>query len=92
MKILAVCGNGLGSSMILKIKIASVLKEIGVANVEVGHCDLTSAPGENADIIVVTKDLASNFANFSNVIALASIMNTAELKEKLQHYITQTTV
>ncbi len=73
--------------MILKIKIASVLKELGVANASVEHCDLTSAPGEKADVIVVTKDLASNFPDASNIISLASIMSTAELKEKLQKYI-----
>lgn len=83
MKILAVCGNGLGSSLILKIKIVSVLKELG-CDAEVEHCDLTSAHSEKADVIVVTKDLASNFTGSPNLITLASIMSTAELKEKLQ--------
>lgn len=91
MKILAVCGNGLGSSMILKMKIASVLKELGIEDVQLDHCDLTSAPGEKADIIVVTKDLASNFADNPNVITLASIMSTGELKDKLQNYFSTAT-
>lgn len=84
MKILAVCGNGLGSSLILKIKIVSVLKELGICDAEVEHCDLTSAHSEKADVIVVTKDLASNFTGAPNLITLASVMSAAELKEKLQ--------
>lgn len=84
MKILAVCGNGLGSSLILKMKIASILKELNVLDVLVEHSDLTSARGEKPDVIVVTRDLASNFDGFPNVITLANIMSGAELKEKLR--------
>ncbi len=92
MKILAVCGNGLGSSMILKLKIDSVLKELGIDDAQIGHCDLTSASGEKADIIVVTKDLASNFADSRNVISLNSIMSTTELKDKLKNLLESRTV
>lgn len=92
MKILAVCGNGLGSSMILKLKILSVLKELGIDGIEVEHCDLTSASGEKADVIVITKDLASHFADAKNIISLASIMSAGELKDKLERLLDSRTV
>ncbi|MCL2347190.1 MAG: PTS sugar transporter subunit IIB [Planctomycetaceae bacterium] len=87
MKILAVCGNGLGSSLILKMNIQSVLKELNLTNVQVDHCDLTSVASENADLIVVTKDLASNFNGSVPLISLASVMSKHELREKLQSFM-----
>ena len=85
-KILAVCGNGLGSSLMLKINVAAVIKDLGISDVEVGHCDLTSVASEKADVVVVTKDLAPNFGDSQPVISLANVMSKAELKEKLQDY------
>jgi PTS system ascorbate-specific IIB component len=88
-KILAVCGNGLGSSLMLKINVAAAVKDLGVADIEVGHCDLTSVASEKPDVVVVTKDLASNFGTSQHVISLANVMSKAELKEKLQTYFAQ---
>jgi len=85
-KILAVCGNGLGSSLMLKINVTAVIKDLGISDVEVGHCDLTSVASEKADVVVVTKDLAPNFGDSQPVISLANVMSKAELKEKLQDY------
>jgi Phosphotransferase system, galactitol-specific IIB component len=85
-KILAVCGNGLGSSLMLKINIDSVVRELAIPNVDVRHCDLTSVSGENADLVVVTKDLVSCFETSLPIIALDSIMSKAELKEKLGQF------
>ena len=88
MKILAVCGNGLGSSLMLKINIDSVVRELAIPYVEVNHCDLTSVASEKADLVVVTKDLASCVETSLPVIALSSIMSKMELKEKLGHFFT----
>jgi len=50
MKILAVCGSGLGSSFMLEMNIKKVLKELGV-EAEVGHSDLASVTPADADIL-----------------------------------------
>lgn len=35
LKVLAVCGNGMGTSMIMKMKVSNVLKRLGIeANVD----------------------------------------------------------
>ena len=89
MKILAVCGMGIGSSMILKINIESVLKALGVTDAEVEHCDLTSLAGAKSDLIVVTNDLAENCKPYGEVIALVNIMKKDELKAKLEAFISK---
>jgi PTS system ascorbate-specific IIB component len=86
-KILVVCGNGLGSSLILKMKVQSVLKELNNTDVEVEHCDLTTAESERADLIVVVKDLASHFEGKRPYITVTNIMNTDELRTKLRSFI-----
>ena len=87
MKILAVCGMGIGSSMMLKINIEKVLEELGVTDAEVEHCDLTSLAGAKADLIVVTKDLVDNCRPYGEVITLSNIMRKDELREQLEAFI-----
>jgi len=87
MKILAVCGMGFGSSMILKINIEKALKDLGVSGAEVEHCDLNSLAGTKSDVIVVTKDLADNCKPYGEVISLSNVMQRDELKAKLEGFI-----
>lgn len=86
-KILVVCGNGLGSSLILKMKVQSVLKELNQSDIDVEHCDLTTAESEKADLIVVAKDLASHFEGKRPCVTVTNIMNTEELRTKLKSFI-----
>ncbi|MCJ8343697.1 MAG: PTS sugar transporter subunit IIB [Cetobacterium sp.] len=82
MKIVAVCGSGLGSSFMLEMNIKKVLKELGVT-AEVEHTDLGSATEGSADLFVMATDIA-NSCSLKNKIALSSIINMKELKEKLE--------
>jgi ascorbate PTS system EIIB component len=83
MRILAVCGMGLGSSLMLKVNIQKALQELGVAGAEVEHCDLNSLAFEKADLIVVTRDLQASCERYGTVVALTNVMNKAELKSRL---------
>ena len=87
MKILAVCGSGLGSSLMLSMNVKSVLKELGREDIEVSHTDFSSARGETADYIVCGKDIADAFSNKDQLIILDSILSKQELKEKLEAII-----
>ncbi len=51
MKILVVCGHGLGTSLMMEMSIKSILKELAVT-AEVDHRDLASAGSERAEIFV----------------------------------------
>ena len=57
MKITVVCGNGLGTSLMMEMSIKNIVKELGVV-ADVDHVDLGSAKGTDSDIFVGTKDIA----------------------------------
>ena len=86
MKILAVCGNGLGSSLMIKMNISKVLKELGVEGVDVGNCDLASLTSTQADVVVVAKDLANSCKTDAHLIVLSNVMKKDELKAALEEY------
>jgi len=71
----------------LKMRVQSVLKELNQPNVDVEHCDLTTAASEQADLIVVLKDLASHFDNKRPCIAVANVMDVSELRTQLKLFI-----
>lgn len=86
MKIMAVCGHGLGSSFMLEMNIKKALKLIGV-EAEVEHADLSSATPDAADLFVIGKDLSSSIAVTENKkVVLNSIIDKKELEEKLRAY------
>ena len=62
MKILMVCGNGLGSSFACQMTVETVLQELGVS-ASLDHCDLSSVKGMKADLILSGKNFESQFAN-----------------------------
>lgn len=83
LKILVVCGNGLGSSFLMEMNIKKVIKEIG-AEVEVEHSDLTSAKGYNADIIVGTRDITSQLNGYAKeLVELNNILDLEDMKKKV---------
>lgn len=58
--IVTVCGNGIGSSLLLKMKVEAICKEMGIeANVE--SCDSNAAVGKGADLFVTVKEFKSIF-------------------------------
>lgn len=83
MKILAVCGSGLGSSMMLEMNAKDALKKMGVSGVEVEHSDLSGVTKDMADYIICGRDIARAMERFDNLIVLDSILSKQELAEKL---------
>ena len=86
MKIMAICGSGLGSSFMVEMNINKVLKKMGV-DAEVEHSDLSSAiPGE-ADLFVMAKDIAASASIPDNqLIVITNIIDINELETKLRAY------
>ncbi len=86
MKIMAICGSGLGSSFMVEMNIKKVLKKIGV-DAEVEHSDLSSAiPGE-ADLFVMAKDIAASASIPDNqLVVITNIIDINELETKLRAY------
>ena len=84
MKIVAVCGSGLGSSLILSMNIKKVLKKLNI-EADVSHTDVASVVADQADLFMFTKDLEGRM-NLSNAISLNSIIDEDEITKKLQQY------
>ena len=59
--VLTVCGNGIGSSLMLKMKIEEICAENGI-DAQVESIDFNAAQGRKADLIVTVKELAEQFA------------------------------
>ena len=58
--VLTVCGNGIGSSLMLKMKIEEICAENGI-DAQVESIDFNAAQGRKADLIVTVKELAEQF-------------------------------
>lgn len=86
MKIMAICGSGLGSSFMVEMNIKKVLKKLNI-DAEVEHSDLSSATPGAADLFVMAQDIASSASvPAENLVVLKSIIDMAELETKLKEY------
>lgn len=86
LKILAACGSGMGSSMIIKMKIDSVLKELDIEHT-VDHVSVGQGKtmAKNYDLVIVQNTFVHEFnvGKDTKVIGLINLMSEEELKEKL---------
>lgn len=82
-KILVVCRTGMGTSMLLKIKVEQIISSLNL-DAEVYHDVASAISGYNdIDILITMKDLADEFKEkFPIVIGVASI-NKEEIKSKI---------
>lgn len=84
MKIICVCGLGQGTSLILRMNVENVLKEMGV-QADVDHMDVSSASGTQADYIVTNNELAQSLQGHSaKLILVNNYFDLNEIKESLQ--------
>jgi len=82
LKIMTVCGFGLGSSMILKITLDRVLEENNI-NAETFCADEVTAVGENFDIVFTSKEMIHLFANETRpVIVIENFLSKSEIRQK----------
>lgn len=91
MKITVVCGNGLGTSLMMEISIKNILKELAV-NAEVDHVDLGSAKGTPSDIFIGTKDIAEQLVAQDvggKIVALDNMIDKKAMKERLSVALTE---
>ena len=87
MKLVAVCGSGLGSSFMLEMNINSILNELGVSGVEVSHTDVGSATPDLADVWICASDIAESIQSLGEVVVLDNIIDTDSMREKLKEVL-----
>ena len=88
MKVLAACGNGMGSSQMIKMKIIKVFKKLQI-EVEVDHLSVGEAKSviSSYDMVFVSESLVSNFSNArvkTKIIGLRNLLSEIEIEGKIK--------
>ena len=86
MKVVCICGFGMGSSLILKISVEKAMLELGVA-CDVEHWAAGTMHGMTHDMIVAAEDLREELAERTNVVFVKNIINVPEVKAALKTYL-----
>ena len=81
LKILAVCGAGLGSSFACQMSAEAVLKDLGV-DAKMDHTDISSVSGAQADIIIAAKQF-ERYTISCPTVFLERLVDKNEIREKL---------
>lgn len=87
-KVLTACGNGMGSSMVIKMKVENALRQLGVTAIESASCSVGEAKGLAAgyDIVVASNHLIGELKERTTgkLIGLDNLMDDNEIKTKLE--------
>ena len=83
MRIATLCGMGFGTSMMLKLFIEEILKDLGM-KAEVVPWDLGTFKGQQADIVVAPTDMEMHLKSTSaKVVLIKNLVDKKELRDKL---------
>ncbi|GAA3607677.1 MAG: PTS sugar transporter subunit IIB [Gibbsiella quercinecans] len=92
LKVLCVCGCGLGSSFAIEMSAKSVLQKLGI-DAEINHTTVSEASSFKYDIILTQKmfaDILNSDASeeqMKKVIVLNKLTDKREIEEKILAYI-----
>ena len=83
MKFLCVCGVGQGTSLLLRMNVDEILKEMKI-KAEVDNSDLTSANSEKVDYIVTNSEFAKQIRSNASVIIVENYFDKNEIRKSLE--------
>ncbi|SDH99697.1 PTS system IIB component, L-Asc family [Arthrobacter subterraneus] len=85
MKIVAVCGMGIGTSVLLKMNAEKVLAALGIdADVEAADIGVARGAAQTADIVLTSDELAPEIGDVpAEVIIIENFFDLDEITEKL---------
>ncbi|MGL4561684.1 MAG: PTS sugar transporter subunit IIB [Brevinema sp.] len=86
LKILTVCGNGIGSSLMAK-EIVSKICEAEKIDAVVNSSDVNSANSADVDLAVTVKAIAPQLTNCRRVAVIRSYVNEAKIREDILEII-----
>ena len=87
MKILTVCGMGLGTGLLLRMNTEAALKVIGVDDASVEVADISSAKGmgASADIVLTSSELAEQLGPVKGkLVTITNFFDKGEIERKLR--------
>ncbi|STO56018.1 PTS sugar transporter subunit IIB [Grimontia hollisae] len=85
MKIMVVCGHGLGTSLMMEMSLKVIVNELNV-QADIDHTDLGSAKGTECDLFVATNDIAEQLKALDvgqPIVALDNMVDKNMMKERL---------
>ncbi|MCU1408918.1 MAG: ascorbate transporter subunit [Microbacteriaceae bacterium] len=85
MKIIAVCGMGIGTSVLLKMNTEKVLRKLGIdADVEAADIGVARGMARDAEIVLTSEELVAEIGKLdAEVIVINNFFDLAEIEEKL---------
>ncbi|TMJ07824.1 MAG: PTS sugar transporter subunit IIB [Bacillati bacterium ANGP1] len=92
MKILAVCGMGLGSGLLLRMQAEKALRQLGIdADLEVADIGSARAMAQTADLILTSNELAEQLGKVKpRVVTISNFVDLKEMVEKLRAALVKT--
>ena len=88
LKVLIVCANGTGTSLMMKEKAQMSLIKLGIENLKIDHSDLSIGETEDYDLIFCHMTFVDNFKYAEKkgikVIGINNILSEEEFKQKLE--------
>jgi ascorbate PTS system EIIB component len=86
MKILAVCGMGLGSALVLRMQAEKALKQLGItAELEVTDIGTARAVAPSADLILTSEELAQQLGTVKpQIVTISNFIDLNEMVTKLR--------
>lgn len=82
-RVFAVCGMGLGTSVILKSRLKEALEEAGV-DYQLDVTDAGAASGSQADLIFTSEELVDQIrARGAKVVVIENFMDRGEIRQKV---------
>jgi PTS system ascorbate-specific IIB component len=87
LKVVAACGNGMGSSQIIKMKIAKIFKKLGI-EADIHHMSVGEAKtvASTYDVVFCSVSFVDTFNiknNKTKVIGLQNLLSEAEIEAKI---------
>jgi PTS system ascorbate-specific IIB component len=91
LKILAVCGMGLGSALLLRMLVEKAVKKLNLdAQVTVADISTARGAGTDADIIVTSAELAEQLGTVQGkVVTIKNYIDVDEMTEKLSKVVSE---
>ncbi|GEK80008.1 PTS sugar transporter subunit IIB [Agrococcus baldri] len=85
MKIVAVCGMGIGTSVLLKMNAEKALRAMGVdGDVEAADIGVARGMARTADVVLTSDDLATEIGDVpATVIVIDNFTDVQEITDKL---------
>lgn len=89
LKLLVCCGNGAGTSMMIKLNVEKVAKKMGLDVQEIHHCAISEgkSAASQYDVVLCSKNFMSMFADAekrgTKIVGLRNVMSAKEIEEGL---------